>query len=951
MTDPGNTLGGLLLGSTLLGADPGDDSSGGGSGSGVGNMLGGFFLGETMLGGDQAGGGSAPPPTGGSVQPLAVTISTATAVTGAFQTFLWQMVANPAGNCIVSNAYLNAPWALSATTVNTTGLTYFNGNTAYTITPGIAQGVRSQTGTFVLARTGGFSGQAYRTNIATGVEQATSFVGLSSGADSFTWNLDANAGFFISRVEIASSGGVLTGRWDWNVEPKAVVTGLVFNPTSMFAAPTGSASVVADLTNTIYSPVALDAASNDSAATVAGEATQSVLRGSITGSTSVVAGLGLHQVITGANTEFSRGDTVVTGNPVVAKVLAGDMSGGTAVAADVVPTYYANGQASVTGDVGRYLSPSAINGSTTVTANPVRLGPYVGDSIGSATVVADDRLAMFLLANAVVGSAGTAANLTFPRSLAGGAPVGSSTASGSVVIYTLDPYDAVGFSTVVGSLHYLGDIVRLSGDIVGTTDTVGQDRERFRFGQQNIVGTSAVAAEVRKLWALAGTPVGTSTVTFDHLTVHTIPPGPVTCFATVVGEAIMDSKFGGTSHGVASLVINASAAYRIGTATPQGTADVHGRLGVHPQDFEVGPCDGSAAVHGQIVLRVLTLAAKSQGGRIPFLDGLGRETGSFNDTLATGRLGIAFTFPGTARSAGTSEVEAILLLNDSGLIRGNSRIDAALDRLSTEYAAHVAGFASAMYAYLDRPGDMKGDVNDAYAGVGRWYPGSQFLQQLYYDEGAGRMAPFRNDLPTTDPNYDTGIYHTGSNSYQIFNNTERRNAHKWDGTYAPFTRADVPNLPSEPWFVDPDQTGMDPYSKRYLSGTMPGPLRRRYQLADPGELGGWFVDAVPFNYRDIAMRAAPVGEARFSEPQSTVDMDLELKSSMKGVSHGAATVAALALLLSFRHIMATGNVTALRYLLQTHEGNFTKSKDTRLPISRKNSELIQPIHQTNALFV
>lgn len=719
----------------------------------------------------------------------------------------------------------------------------------------------------------------------------------------------------------------------------ATTTGSLSADNALAGASSGSGTVIHS------QPVPIDGAST-ATATVAADLTRHILAGSTSGISAVTADIVLSLALNGATV----GIATTNGNLAKIQDLAATPVGTGSVVGNLTYIRLTSGDisclSSVVGDLSRHILAGSPTGFGTVSTNLGGSFTYEVYSVGTSAVSGVVGLA-FSFATTLATSGSVTGNLTFPRDLSTGTSNGESTVVGNALLYILSGQQCSGSASVTGHLRYLADIVRLAATSSGSSTVIGLDRLKFRFGNQSIVGTSTVTAQVRRMWPLAASSDGTSSVIFDHLTVHTIPPGPVVCFATVVGETIMDSKFGGTSSGIASLIINTYARYNLSTGTSNGVSDNHGRLGVHPQDFEVGPCDGSAAVHGQIRLSVLFLSGTSRGGRIPFLDGTGHETG-FNDTLATARLGIAFAFPGPMRAVGTSEVEAILLLNDSGLIRGNSRIDASLARLSTEYSGIVTAFAKTLYAYLDRPGDLRADVNDAYAGVGRWYPGGTFDVQLYFYE-TDQMAPYRNEAPT----FDTGTSHRGDRFFIQHTNTERRNAHKWDGTYAPFTRAAAPNLSDNPWYVDPDQSGIFPGNPRYLSGaaTLPGALRRRYQLADPGELGGWFVDTVPFNYRDVAMRAASTGEARFSEPQSTVDMDLELKSSMKGQIHGAAIVQALALLLSFRHIMATGNVTALRYLLKMCEGNVTKSQDTRLPITRKNSELIQPVHQTHALFV
>lgn len=949
----GNMLGSFFLGSTMLGGDQ-DEGADSGTGNGVGNMLGGFFLGSTMLGGDVSGsGGSSTPISGGAIYQVVAAPSGLAVVTAALGAITAQLVASPAGSATVTD-YLNAPWALSATTVNPTGITTYNGLTSYTITPGVAQGVRAQVGTFTLNRVGGFNGQVYRTNFSTGVE--TAYTSVSSGSNSFTWtNLDVGVGYFISKVEISVQGGGVAAKWEWSGEPYSYVssTGL-FIPKNLAASPTGTATVSADLTNYLYSPVFLDGTSNGSATVTDTTVTVSVLRGSISGTATATGSLGIPQKIT---VEASRGESTVVGNPDNAKVLESTGSNGSAsMSVELVLVYYSNGSASVDANLGQHITPSAIVGTSTVTADPKRLDAYQGDSHGVASVVADDRLAMKLLISTIPCFATVSANLTFPRLFSGGSIVGTSSATGDAKIFNMAPGVISGIATVTGHLKYLNDLVYMTGQSDGEALVEGRDRQRFKFGQQFITGTSSVTGEVRRLWTLAATPMGVATVTFDHLTVHTIPPGPVTGTSTVVGEATMDVKWVATSNGVGTMaVLYTYGSYLLSTATPQGTADVHGRLIVPPQDFEVGACSGTASVIGQVRLPNLSLRATSRGGRIPYLDVQGKETGTYNDTLVTARLGVAFQFPGIFRAVGFAEVEAILLLNDSGLIRGNSRIDVTLDRLSTEYQARPAG-TSKVRGTEEPPGRLEGRVTDAYAGVGRWFPGG--FQRIYHYDYSLTMAPIQ-DLPEHAGLPGNALRH-GASSSEFFGVAVNYNAtvdsytngHVWDGTYAEWTLADTPGLDFRdyPELWDDEATARNNnYPVAYAK--YPGPLRRKYQLLAPGTLGTWMVDTRGAGFNDKAMRGAPVGEARFNEPQSTVDMDLELKSSMKGTINGTAVVNAFALLLSFRYIVATGNVTALRYLLHEYNGNVTKSKDTRLPITRKNSELIQPVKQTNALYV
>lgn len=716
--------------------------------------------------------------------------------------------------------------------------------------------------------------------------------------------------------------------------------------TPLTGSPSGSATVTGQ-----PGFAQLLSASASAEATVTGSITISVLRGSITAGADVTGTLNALVALNSTSTGTATLNATLSN---VRDLVGTESSGSASVTADLTKprelSSSVTAAATVTGDLSTHNLRARSDGSSTLAANLRLAFDYQGDAICFATVNGTLGLTFDFAATTVNAGSANTGNMTFPRDFGTASASGIATVTGDLVTYILDGTDAAGSATVTGTLRYLNDIVRLSSTINGEASVAGDTRMRFRFGQTSIAGTSTVVGVTVRTWFVDAAPAGSATVNFDTLTVHTIPPGAITGVATVNAEAVLDAKFGGTSAGSATILFLLSNRFLFGTASPQGTGVVTARLGLRPKDFEVAPSDGSAQVLGQLLVVNLALNGLSQGGRIPILNPTtGLPTGAFNNTLVAAHMGVSFFFGGVPfRSNGFAEVEAILLINDSGLIRGNSRLDVRLDRLSTEYEARPLGFATVPYAFLDRPQDMTAHVNDAYAGLGTWYPGGQFEGWTYVDANP-TMAPYPDNLDP--PHGAPGHVHVDGSQFRGESrftriNTERRFKGAWDGTYTPFTRSATPNLPTDPWWKDPDQSGMTS-GIRSFNGPLPGALKRRYQLNDPGQLGGWFVDA---DYRDKAMRAAPVGEARFDEPQSTVDMDLELKSSMKGIITGNAVVQALALLLSYRTFLATGNVTALRYLMNLKTGDTTKSANARVPITQANAELLVPVRKTAALF-
>jgi hypothetical protein len=423
----------------------------------------------------------------------------------------------------------------------------------------------------------------------------------------------------------------------------------------------------------------------------------------------------------------------------------------------------------------------------------------------------------------------------------------------------------------------------------------------------------------------------------------------------VVAHATHDARYGGLIKGEATVLPTFPYVLTtVGTATSQGTTETRARLYVRPQDFEASTSDGTAAVRGQVLVVNLALKGKSEGGKIYSVGLDGKETASFSLNVMTGYLSAKAPFAPVTITCFAEFETAILLLNDSGLITGRSRLDASMDILSKQYFGKSVGVATMRGKYTFAR-DLTASCRDSYTGVGKWFLGG--FVRIFHSDFSLTMAPIPDSpehagLPGNAERH--GANTPGSEGVGFARDAtvdSYIDGHIWDGTYDEWVLGqDVRGLELRdyPELWDPATSAPNspqPYAK------YPGPMRRQYQLLQPGKQGTWMVDTRGPGFNDKAMRAGPVGEARFDEPQSTVDMDLDLKSSMRGRIEGRAVVLAVALLLSYRKMLIEGNVTALRMLSTMLTGNLAKSPEALVPMTRDNVELLNPVRQSNAMYV
>lgn len=601
-------------------------------------------------------------------------------------------------------------------------------------------------------------------------------------------------------------------------------------------------------------------------------------------------------------------------------------------------TARADGLGTVSATISVYLSGGLSAGTATVTGDITR-HILAGVSSGVATVTTNLTGDIFRLAGAVAGDSSLIAQVgdIYPvtATSAGAATVvgifyylipmsaradGFASLTNTITVYNMAPQASAGSATVTGDYHFVGP-QHFAASIAGDSSVVAQMRWRGLLLPGVSNGTSTVAAEVRRLWVLAGTPAGDSTGVGDFQ-IYTIPPGPIAGYATVTttgmtiqghmrGEADGSTVFGTDARGL-------QLAYYL--AAPQasnGNATVKAYIYDYPGDFTPVTSNGLAGVSAKIVLAPLGLfGTQSQGvGAV------------------TSRLGIAFTIVHAGQANGYATVDfALLQINDAGLSRGSALVQAQV--------AAVAGGASVSRGFatfilgpsFSLPGDLRGTTVDTWSGVGTWHQGS--TTSIMYVGEIDQPPPVQTGTnPDGSPIYGPTSY-TNEYSYWRYN-SEHINVGVWDGTYTygP-SESGVP-------ITDPE-TGMTKYVKV-------GPLKRQFALADPGQLGGWYVDDRSYRTRGPWGTSNGVANVR-------ADLFVEAKNALYGTPSGQATVAATLVRLVAGILAATGNVALAVSMLHVWGGNVAKSNGPFLPIDdpRRGTDpdvFVPPVTRDRTMYV
>lgn len=649
------------------------------------------------------------------------------------------------------------------------------------------------------------------------------------------------------------------------------------------------------------------------AATVQGSLTENpaALNAAITGQATVTGSVG---VMLGT----AHGDSTVTGSIVDSMQFSGTIAG-SATVTGIIPVFLSGGEAdcdgSVTGDLSDHILRGSVAGDGSVT------GSLTGDiftmgasSSGSATDTANLAFTRFLTGESD-GDSSLIATLFAPAFL-NGSVAGDSAAIGDFFISNLDG-SVNGDSSLTSDVDYLGGVLHAQANPVGDSSLTVNMRWRGLLHPDSCIAGATVAAEVRRLWSLAGIGAGDSTQTgsFD---IYTIPGGPIvgdsTCSTT---NPTIQGHMSGEVDGSTIFAVDARNMLDVYTLAPpesaNGSSVVVGYLYDRPQDFVTDIPSGAAIVIGNLII---TASAMVPTGVLGEAD------------IVTADLGLNFTFPAETIVGFAAFDLALLFINDSGLSRGSARLVAEMGVNSHQFFGTSHGFATFLFPpEFTLPGDLSGKTVDTWSGVGTWHPGGGTFVSLAQEIDQPPPVRALDGTPIATP----GVGENGSNR----GNSEHINVGFWDGTYT--------WGPDEPGILLQDpETG----SFRYLKI---GALKRRAQLADPGELGGWYVDYGGYRSR------SPWGTSSGSA-QVSADLFVEAKNALYGRPVGTSSATAAFLLATARLLMTTGNVALAVALSRTWQGNAAKSSSPTLPIDDPTRGIdrvafVPPVQKRRTMYV
>lgn len=526
-----------------------------------------------------------------------------------------------------------------------------------------------------------------------------------------------------------------------------------------------------------------------------------------------------------------------------------------------------------------------------------------GQVDGTSEVIANVFVAM--VPEAAAGTSAAVGDLTPDRKLQG-ASAGSAAASGAINIEgPLPNGTSNGTSTVSGAFD------SYYAEVTGTSDAVGVLAQPMRLAGGVSAFATVGSVPLYRLWTLHGFADGTSSVTLDpDMEYYNIPPGHAGGEALVEDANLiyLNVAYYGESDGASELVSSLGIEFStVGSGTSNGLSTVKGEPRVMPWDLDVKGASGNAYVSGRITLDMVA----------------GIEGSPTGVAAGSGFLAWLFTLEPPEPIHGQAAGEGLLFVNDSGLIRGNSRVEANVSYLNIGYEGTANGFTRIPLTYrdpwrshnpltwpltLNTPADLSGMTVGTYSGVGSWHPGT-FTDRHYYryydsdgnlgDEAGFVPFPLEEEEWIEDPllpgHYtSTGSRSHGHSSWRQYNN-EYINVAVWDGTETSFTMS-----------VSDEKGDIKTH-------TFPPAMYRQYRLMDPGEIGGWYVDTDTWRFPGMAS----VVEA---EAGLNADLLIELPNALYGGVVGQAVVTASLSATTVHLLTFDGNATAQRVLIAWFTG-------------------------------
>lgn len=630
-----------------------------------------------------------------------------------------------------------------------------------------------------------------------------------------------------------------------------------------------------------------------------------VTTGTLTGTFTVAGGPSATATVTGDLHRLWEFDGTAT----AAAATTGDLGLNADIAGDVV------GDSAVTGDVDVRKALSGDISSDATVSSELSLDWTLDAALSASTVASGTLVETFTVAAEVTADASVVASLYQDYEF-DGSVIGASAVTG--VLLTVLSGDSSGEGVTTGDLDF-----HILGAAVAAEATVAGDCELSRVLSGSAAGSAVVAATTPYLDRKFTATLTALTVTHGTLGLAigltgesvggsyareiTYLAGDSAGDASAVGSIVRLWFVTGQSDGVAAVTAEAQlsilAGVPIGAATVTADALKYRKM----NGTIVGTAATSSGVHVILGMRATVAASATVAGYLPGIDHL------------------------FANSVGSATLVVQLGSKYQGFANGVAVVSAALRARSGMGGAsagqgRVPGLPLPLNFTLGR--DMSGATVDSYSGVGTWHPGATFhlLKYQHYTWSTIFAMTVLSSDPSLQQVYGNvfpppldGHSKTGLSSSTI-NNTERIDVGIWDGTYTPLTTT----IQDMDYY---EETGM----VRYVTRTVPGPLRRHYQLADPGTLGGWFLDDQTYRKQGLA--------ADSTASSGTVgDLFVELYGAMYTHSTGSTVVSGDLLHKRRETLSLPGNMAALVVKRQEITGLAAKSSMTisMLPRWRRN---------------
>lgn len=539
-------------------------------------------------------------------------------------------------------------------------------------------------------------------------------------------------------------------------------------------------------------------------------------------------------------------------------------------------------------------------------------------------------------------------------------------------------------SDVAAHLWYLDGIVPLSAGAAGSAATTGAVIGFFSASVDVIQGMTSFANALLTYWKPMAPEVvvGSSSVEGDY-DIYTIPPDPIECSSEIYARLDGDWNYTGIAEGFSDLFLTMEVDTYFLPGVSNGSASViEFGFTLRPHDLQVGQIEGSSSFKsvgsGFLVLNLNRDLAGEVTTPLTSNDDDHPYTGTRFIQAILG-MPVVIGLYQADRANGLAEVVANLFVNEGGQANCNSRVEGLLTELrevalagtTNDPPSGAARFVTFLLSdlpdyYRPEPPQVvldaigatmtgtpgaanrgirvsKGECGSGFLWVDFWRHGDLEPQVSAGSSGLGTYyEDGKNTHPLTSPNNDSHIsgVRSGWNRAPGWFVDSHYYSFNYMGLYASTsTEEDQYTMPLS-WPSDhplyrsgPNNSNTTPYGSAITSNINSGimyhePLYDDHEMFFHGICGARFVSTL--------------------DGSNSIDMDLELKSSMWGLIAGIGEVVGDFIVLRFRTMTVQGNLARKADRVAYIEGSTSKSPNARIPHARQRGDSARELEKVRS---